>query len=92
VHLSGCAKGCAHPGPATLTLVGGEAGCGVVLRGRAGDTPAGHVPAGDLSDGLARFVAEAKARRLPGETVADLFRRLGGNAVASILLGETGDG
>ncbi len=92
VHLSGCAKGCAHPGPATLTLVGGEAGCGVVLRGRAGDTPAGHVPAGDLSDGLARFVAEAKARRLPGETVADLFRRLGGNAVASILLGETVDG
>ncbi|WP_279359519.1 nitrite reductase [Methylobacterium indicum] len=36
-HVSGCPKGCAHPGPATLTLVGRPDGrYGVVLDGQAG--------------------------------------------------------
>jgi precorrin-3B synthase len=39
VHLSGCAKGCAHPGPAALTLVAAADGYGLVRNGRAGDPP-----------------------------------------------------
>ena len=39
VHVSGCAKGCAHPGPAPVTLVGTTNGYGLVLNGRASDTP-----------------------------------------------------
>ncbi|PIK70610.1 nitrite reductase [Methylobacterium frigidaeris] len=36
-HVSGCPKGCAQPGPATLTLVGRPDGrYGVVLHGNAG--------------------------------------------------------
>ncbi|KMO39001.1 nitrite reductase, partial [Methylobacterium variabile] len=36
-HVSGCPKGCAHPGPATLTLVGRPNGrYGVVPQGHAG--------------------------------------------------------
>ncbi|TGE01938.1 nitrite reductase [Methylobacterium nonmethylotrophicum] len=36
-HVSGCPKGCAHPGPATLTLVGRPDGrYGVVPEGHAG--------------------------------------------------------
>ncbi|MER2534684.1 MAG: precorrin-3B synthase, partial [Rhizobiaceae bacterium] len=31
LHVSGCAKGCAHPAPAALTLVGADRGCGLVL-------------------------------------------------------------
>jgi precorrin-3B synthase len=38
LHVSGCAKGCAHPRPAPLTLVGTPAGLGLIRRGRAGDT------------------------------------------------------
>jgi len=38
LHVSGCSKGCAHPGPASLTLVG-EAG-GTVALIRDGDTSA----------------------------------------------------
>ena len=39
IHVSGCAKGCAHPGPAAVTLVGGRSGrYGLVRDGRAGDT------------------------------------------------------
>jgi precorrin-3B synthase len=39
VHLSGCAKGCAHPGPAAITLVAAPDGYGLVRNGRAGDSP-----------------------------------------------------
>ena len=39
-HVSGCAKGCAHPGPADLTLVARDGTYDVVPRGEPGDTPA----------------------------------------------------
>jgi precorrin-3B synthase len=48
VHLSGCSKGCAHPGPAALTLVGPDR---VILNGRANDTPSATIsPAGLIAD------------------------------------------
>jgi precorrin-3B synthase len=40
LHVSGCAKGCAHPRRADVTLVGRADGYGLVISGRAGDTPA----------------------------------------------------
>ncbi len=39
LHVSGCAKGCGHPGPAPLTLVGRDGGYDLVRDGRAGDVP-----------------------------------------------------
>lgn len=39
LHVSGCAKGCAHPRSADLTLVGSADGIGLVIDGRASDTP-----------------------------------------------------
>ena len=39
LHVSGCAKGCGHPGPAALTLVGRGGGYDVVRDGRASDQP-----------------------------------------------------
>lgn len=39
LHVSGCAKGCAHPGPSDLTLVASPQGYGLVLHGTAADTP-----------------------------------------------------
>lgn len=40
LHVSGCAKGCAHPGPARVTLVAAGAGRYDLIRdGRAGDRP-----------------------------------------------------
>ena len=40
VHVSGCIKGCAHPGPAPATLVGRAGRYDLVLRGAAADAPA----------------------------------------------------
>lgn len=39
IHVSGCAKGCAHPGPAPLTLVGNAGRYDLVRHGRAADPP-----------------------------------------------------
>jgi precorrin-3B synthase len=39
LHLSGCAKGCAHPISADFTLVAAADGYGLVRDGRAGDPP-----------------------------------------------------
>jgi precorrin-3B synthase len=39
VHLSGCAKGCALPSTAPITLVGDAGRYGIVRNGRAHDTP-----------------------------------------------------
>ncbi|WIY54457.1 precorrin-3B synthase [Devosia sp. YIM 151766] len=53
LHVSGCAKGCAHPRPADLTLVGRADGIGLVIDGRAGDTPRQVVDEAGLLPALA---------------------------------------
>jgi precorrin-3B synthase len=39
LHVSGCAKGCAHPGPSTITLVGTQDGFDLVRDGTPRDAP-----------------------------------------------------
>jgi len=38
IHISGCAKGCAHAGKAGLTIVGREDGCAIIANGSVHDT------------------------------------------------------
>ena len=77
LHISGCAKGCAHPGPAALTLVGGENGAGLVVNATAKALPAGYRPRYDAARGLSRVAAMIRSARLPGETAAACLTRLG---------------
>jgi precorrin-3B synthase len=53
LHVSGCAKGCAHAGRAGLTLVGQDGGYGLVLDGTASDAAHGRFAV----DALARMLA-----------------------------------
>ncbi len=39
LHVSGCSKGCAHPGAAPVTLVGEDGRYGLIRNGRPGDMP-----------------------------------------------------
>ena len=57
VHVSGCAKGCAHPAPAALTVVGTTLGCGIIRNGTARAMPQSHVAPGDLAAEVARAFA-----------------------------------
>lgn len=54
LHVSGCAKGCAHPREATVTLVGTPRGVGLIRRGRAGDTVARYLDPDDARAMMAR--------------------------------------
>ena len=53
-HVSGCAKGCARPGTADLTLVGAQGRYGIVIGGAPGDEPAIHLPIEAVLDRLGR--------------------------------------
>jgi precorrin-3B synthase len=85
IHVSGCAKGCAHPGAAALTLTGPDR---LVVQGRAGDPPNGRTSAAGFIAGLARLHAER--RRSPGaeERSADTVSRLGPMRVLAVMGGE----
>jgi precorrin-3B synthase len=48
VHISGCAKGCAHPAAAALTVVGSERGCGIIRHGTARAAPRIYVDPADI--------------------------------------------
>jgi precorrin-3B synthase len=60
VHVSGCAKGCAHAAPAALTIVGTPDGCALVANGSARDAPFAIVPVGELPAAIANFMHEAR--------------------------------
>jgi precorrin-3B synthase len=53
IHISGCAKGCAHPAPAALTVVGTPTGCALIANGTTRDAPFKVV----TTDGLPVVVA-----------------------------------
>jgi precorrin-3B synthase len=49
LHVSGCAKGCAHPAPAPLTIVGTEQGCGIIANDTARVTPSTYLDQSQLA-------------------------------------------
>jgi precorrin-3B synthase len=62
IHVSGCAKGCAHPPPAGITVVGTERGCGIIRHGSTREVPCRYVDPADLATEVARLAAENGAR------------------------------
>jgi len=58
LHLSGCPKGCAHPLPAALTVVGRAGACGLVFDGSAREAPAAVITPQALTALLARLAAQ----------------------------------
>jgi precorrin-3B synthase len=60
IHLSGCAKGCAYPEKAALTIVGSPAGCGLVADGAARDTPFAVVATEKLPAAILKYARAEK--------------------------------
>ena len=60
VHISGCAKGCAHPAPAALTVVGTPQGCALIAGGTTRDAPFKVVAADELPAAIAEFADGAR--------------------------------
>jgi precorrin-3B synthase len=85
IHVSGCAKGCAHPGAAALTIVGPDR---LIVEGRACDVPQGGISPSNLIAGMGRLQAEVLRSRLAGEHSAEIMSRLGPRRVIESLGGE----
>ncbi len=84
LHLSGCPKGCAHPGACALTIVGDPEGCGLVVDGSARDQLGVTIATANLPTALAGIAGEVARLRQPGEASADTLARLGAAQVATI--------
>jgi precorrin-3B synthase len=82
LHVSGCAKGCAHPGAAALTLIGPDR---LVVQGRAGDPPHATTSAADFIAGLRRLQTERRRSLAGEESSADMVSRLGANRVLAVM-------
>ena len=85
VHLSGCVKGCAHPGAAPLTLVGGKGVCGIIVNGPAQEQPLLTVSVEALTAAFERLARTVMAMRAPDERASAVLSRLGAARVAAIL-------
>lgn len=82
LHVSGCAKGCAHPAASDLTLVGSERETGLVAAGTARDKPLAFAASDGARRGFANVAALLSAERRTDETTAQTVQRLGFSALA----------
>ena len=85
VHVSGCPKGCAHPGPAGLAIVGNQAGCGLIVGGSARDRPVANLATADVAAAFGRVARAVAGAARAGETSADTLARLGAARLATLL-------
>jgi precorrin-3B synthase len=60
IHISGCAKGCAHAGAANLTIVGRADGCAAITNGSVRDSPVASATANELPAVIAALARQAK--------------------------------
>lgn len=60
IHISGCAKGCAHPAPAALTVVGTSSGSALVANGSTRDAPFKIVTTNELPAAIAEIARDHK--------------------------------
>jgi precorrin-3B synthase len=63
IHISGCAKGCAHAKATALTVVGSPNGCALIACGSVRDIPFATVPTDELPAAIERY---ARARQCEG--------------------------
>lgn len=92
LHLSGCAKGCAHHGRTALTVVGIGDEAGLVIDGSAQNIPCARVGQTELPAALARLAGEVAAARRRGEQAAHTLSRLGAPHIAWLLVEEPAHG
>ncbi|ANM14372.1 MULTISPECIES: precorrin-3B synthase [unclassified Rhizobium] len=87
LHLSGCAKGCAHARPA-LTLTGTAEGYDLILNGRAADRPDERIAGGRIDFAIERLARSIEDNRGAGESAAACLTRLGATGVSKALRQE----
>lgn len=83
VHLSGCAKGCARPSPAALTITAAPIGYGLVVNGVASAAPIAYIEKNRIRTAVERLGALVGQGRRAGESAQSCLTRLGPEAIAA---------
>jgi len=60
IHISGCAKGCAHAAAAALTIVGTSSGCALIANGSTRDAPFRIVATNELAAAVSKIAGDLK--------------------------------
>ncbi len=60
IHISGCAKGCAHAKPTALTVVGSADGCALIANGSVRDIPFAIIATDELLAAIERYARAQK--------------------------------
>ncbi|OJF96551.1 precorrin-3B synthase [Pararhizobium antarcticum] len=81
VHLSGCAKGCARPSAATLTMLGAPLGYGLVVNGPASAAPNAYIEQKTIKTAVVRLGALVRDNKHAGESARSCLTRLGTDVV-----------
>jgi precorrin-3B synthase len=87
LHLSGCAKGCAHPRRG-LTLAGTAGGYNLVLDGLASDAPDAQIAGSEINSAIERLARLIKNERQVGESARACLGRLGRDTITRALRQE----
>jgi len=87
LHLSGCAKGCAHPRRA-FTVSGAANGYHLVLDGLASDAPDAQIAGSDINSAIERLSRLIKSERQAGESARACLDRVGTTTITRALRQE----
>ncbi len=87
LHLSGCAKGCAHPRRA-LTISGAANAYHLVLDGLASDAPDAQIAGSDINSAIERLSRLIKTERQAGESARACLDRVGTATITRALRQE----
>jgi precorrin-3B synthase len=81
IHVSGCAKGCARPAPAAITVVGVDSGAALVVDGTSRAKPLAYRSGNGLAEAVAAaaraYRRETGARGLPDAALAHIAAAFG---------------
>jgi precorrin-3B synthase len=77
LHVTGCAKGCAHPKVSSLSICGAGNGVSFIAGGKAADAPFASIAFADTNATLRRLSDLVGSERREGETSAACLSRLG---------------
>ncbi len=86
LHVTGCAKGCAHPQASALTLCGTSAGLSLIHQGKASEQPFATTAFADTNATLRRLADLVKSERRPSENSAACLARLGSERLAATVM------
>lgn len=87
LHLSGCPKGCAHPGKSAMAFVGTPTGYGLVVNGSASAEPEAYIGRDGVNEALAGLARLVRNNKHAGESALACLTRLGTHEIAKATQG-----